>query len=263
MIPVIQPGPSRPGKPKVGFFGITGCAGCLLSVVFNENELLEIPNLVDIKAFPFIKQQNMEDGEYDIIFIEGTVAKQEDLDDILKLRKQTKLLVAMGACSCTGGVPAFRNFISDDHYRELVYHKASHLTDVDPTPVDHYVHVDYYLPGCPPDKNEILNFLKAVAKGKIPKPYDKPVCVECRLNGNRCLLDEGKLCFGPITRGGCNSVCTNNKLECWGCRGPTDDANVKVMLELLKEKGFDTKVIRDRLETFVGLKVAHLYEEEK
>jgi hypothetical protein len=34
-------------KLRVGFFGITGCAGCLESVIFNENEIVGLFDLVD------------------------------------------------------------------------------------------------------------------------------------------------------------------------------------------------------------------------
>jgi len=47
-------------KPKAGFYGITGCAGCLLSVIFNEDELLSMANALDIVSFPFIKEKNSE-----------------------------------------------------------------------------------------------------------------------------------------------------------------------------------------------------------
>ena len=73
---------------------------------------------------------------------------------------------------------------------------------------------------------------------KVPKPYTSPVCIECRRNGNECLLEIGKPCLGPITAGGCDSVCINGGLECWGCRGPTKDMNLKLMIKILKEKGF-------------------------
>jgi coenzyme F420-reducing hydrogenase gamma subunit len=38
-----------PQKPKVGFYDVTGCQGCVLSVIFNEDEILDIIGAVDIK----------------------------------------------------------------------------------------------------------------------------------------------------------------------------------------------------------------------
>ncbi|RMF05721.1 hypothetical protein D6764_03995 [Candidatus Woesearchaeota archaeon] len=244
-------------KLRVGVYGITGCAGCMLSLIFNEDELLDIAELVDIRAFPFIKEKK-DERSFDVVLLEGTVVQPEDLELVEKLRKKTKILVALGACSSTGGVPSLRNFIDPEKYRHLVYHKASGIQDMPPKPVDEYVKVDYYLPGCPPDKKEIIRFLQDAALGKIPKMYPHPVCVECRLRENRCLLEEGKMCLGPITRGGCEAVCPTNNLECWGCRGPVDDANLTELIALLHKKGFDTDRIKARLETFAGLKIAQI-----
>ena len=105
--------------------------------------------------------------------------------------------------------------------------------------------------------------VKDIALGKIPKAHDKPVCYECKLNKNECLLDKDKICFGPITRGNCNAICPNGGLECWGCRGPTDDANIDEMINILKEKGIEHEHIEDRLKTFMGLKLPKRHEEKQ
>jgi len=241
-------------KPKIGVFNITGCCGCVLSIVFNEEELLKLVSIVDIDAFPFIKKKS-NTKKFDIIVMEGTVVNNEDLENLKKAREQTKILVALGACACTGGVPSFRHFSSEKNYQNLIFNKALHLKDLEPKPIDAYVKVDYYIPGCPPYGKEILSFFKEVVLGKKPRLYDKPVCIECRMNENPCLIDSGKLCLGPITRGGCNSVCTTGRLECWGCRGPTSDANIEEILKLLEQKGFRIETIKKRMETFVGLKL--------
>ncbi|HLC50219.1 MAG TPA: hypothetical protein VJI97_02220 [Candidatus Nanoarchaeia archaeon] len=244
-------------KLKMGFYGITGCAGCLLSVIFNEDEILDLVQLVDLKAFPFIKEVNA-DEEFDYVFVEGLVADKGDLEVLQKLRKNSKFLVSLGACACTGCVPAYRQYTLKENYEHLLYRKQNNVEDLQPTPVDAHVKSDYYIPGCPPDKKEIVTFIKNVVLGKQPKPLDNPVCIECRKNGNQCLLDLGKPCLGPITAGGCNAVCINGGFECWGCRGPTKDMNLDLMINILRQKGFDDKFIQDRMRTFVGLKLPML-----
>lgn len=241
-------------KLNVGFYGLTGCAGCQLSVLFNEDELLNLFNLIHVTAFPFVKGRNI-DQEFDFLFTEGLVASQMDMETLKKLRARTKTLVALGACAHTGCVPAYRTFTLKENYEHLLYTKKPGIEDVEPTPLDRYVKVDYTIPGCPPDKREILTFIKDVVTGKEPKPYNNPVCIECRRNNNLCLLEIGKPCLGPITRGGCNAVCVNGGFECWGCRGHTDDANVERMVKLLEEKGYSKEFIRDRMRIFVGLKI--------
>lgn len=249
-------------KPKVGIYGITGCYGCLLSFIYNEDELLKLIDIIDLKAFPFIKEKR-EEKKFDIVFLEGTVVNKEDLKIVKQLREKTTYLVAVGACSCNGGVPSLKYFTSAEKFKCLVYHKASKIKEICAVPVDTYVKVDFYLPGCPPDKEDILSFIKKFVKGMLPLPYTEPVCYECKLNNNACLLDFGKLCLGPITRGNCKAVCPTHGLECWGCRGPTDDANLDVMIHLLETKGFDLKHIKERMETFVGLKIAEMEKGHK
>ena len=244
-------------KARVGVYAITGCAGCQLSIIFNEEELLSLIELVDLVAFPFVKEMN-EEEKFDVVFMEGLVADKGDLELVKKVRDNTKILVSLGACACTGCVPAYRQYTLKENYEHLLYKKEEEITDVKPAPVDEHVKVDFYIPGCPPDKQEIKKFIKDLVLGKTPRPYTSPVCVECRRNGNECLLEHGKPCLGPITAGGCNSVCINGGLECWGCRGPTPDMNLELMINILREKGFDDKFIADRMRTFVGLKLPML-----
>ena len=49
-------------KPAVGFYDLTGCNGCLLSFVFNEDELLDMARHFEIKSFRFIKEVKEENG---------------------------------------------------------------------------------------------------------------------------------------------------------------------------------------------------------
>lgn len=248
-----------PKKLKLGFYAITGCQGCLLSFLFNEDEVLDLLALVDVKAFPFVKEMN-PDEHFDYIFMEGLVADADDLEELKKLRNNCTYMVALGACACTGCVPAYRQFTMRENYEHLIYKKTEAVSDITPTPIDMHVKVDYWIPGCPPDKRQIINFIKDLVLGKTPRPYTDSVCVECKRNLNQCLLDVGKPCLGPITAGGCNSVCTNGKFECWGCRGPTPDANLKLMIKVLREKGYPDEFIKDRMRTFVGMKLPMLEE---
>ncbi len=239
-------------KPVIGFYDLTGCNGCLLSFLFNEDELLDLAKHVDIKTFRFVKGDK-DDKHYDYVFVEGLVACNKDLETLKDIRLKSDKLVAFGACACTGCVPAYRNFIDTSKYAYLVYEKSKEYSDVPATPINHHVQVDFYLPGCPPDKKQIASFIKDIALGKKYPDYDKPVCFECRLNENRCLLDDKKMCLGPVTKGGCNAVCTNSKLECWGCRGPTPDADIPLMTKLLEQKGFAKDHIKQRIRTFSGM----------
>ena len=109
------------------------------------------------------------------------------------------------------------------------------------------VEVDYYLPGCPPPVKLIVNAIDAIAKNELPPKGSvlaplKSVCDECprkRENKSidtiyrvyekapdpeRCLLEQGILCMGPATRGGCGAQCLTVDMPCTGCGGPCPNA---------------------------------------
>jgi coenzyme F420-reducing hydrogenase gamma subunit len=238
-------------KPKVGIFGISGCAGCLLTLLY-EDTFKKITKILDIKSFPLIKEDNYK-GKYDYVFIEGTVCFDEDIIFLNKLRKRAEKVVALGACAHVGGVPSIKNFLNQEKTMRFVYPKYNHLKAEDPTPIAMHIKVDYFLPQCPPNKQEIIEFIKCIVTGKEFKNYQDPVCVECRKKGNLCLLEKGEICLGPITNGGCNALCPSNGVECYGCRGPCKDANLKAFQDLLKEKGYTSKDFHNKIQTFSGL----------
>ncbi len=240
-----------PQKPKIGVYGISGCAGCLLSILF-EDCFKQLIELVDIKAFPLIKQDNYKDN-FDYVFIEGTVCFDDDVLMLNELRKRAKYIVALGSCACTGGVPSIKNFLDPQKTMKLVYPRYDHLKSTPPTPIDNHVKVDYYIPQCPPNKEEIIEFIKCIATNREFKPYSEPVCFECRRKSNSCLLDRGEICLGPVTNGGCSALCPTNNTMCYGCRGPSKDANYKEFLEILKRAGYTKENVLDKMKTFSGL----------
>ncbi len=243
---------------KIGIYGISGCAGCLLTMIY-EPLFKEISKLVNIKSFPLIKEDTYK-GKFDYVFIEGTVCFDEDIIVLNNLRKRAKNIVALGACACVGGVPSAKNFLSNEKTMRIVYPAYNHLKASNPEPIDRHIKVDYYLPQCPPSKSEILEFIKCIVTGKKFRPYTSPVCFECRKKGNPCLLNQGKLCLGPITNGGCGALCPSNGVICYGCRGPCKDANLKAFINLLIEKGYSKKEFHEKVRTFAGLQ---FYKQEK
>jgi sulfhydrogenase subunit delta len=246
-------------KLKVGLMDITSCNGCVLSAAFNEDEVLDIFNLVDILSFRFVSDQATEEmPQFDVVLMEGMVASPRDLEYLKEVRAHTKILVALGTCAHTGNIPAYRRWVPPENVKRLQFEKIDDIVDTMPTPLDEHVQVDATIPGCPVNRRELLEVVKNLVIGKGYRPYTMPVCVECRRNNNVCLLELNRPCLGPITTGGCFAICVNAGLECWGCRGQTKDANLDAQMKMLEGKGFTRDFIIERMRTFVGTKIPAL-----
>lgn len=240
-------------KPKVGIFSLTSCEGCQMRILDLEENLLEIFEKVDIINFHLMKGVNLK-GPFDITFVEGAVVKKEEIKKIKEIRKRSKYMIALGTCASYGGVPSIKDFGFSEEIEREVYHDPSFLDSLENVyGIGHYVEVDYYMRGCPIVKEEFLNVLKYLLIGRTPGDIAYPVCVQCRIEENKCfLIQENKLCMGPITFGGCNAPCPSNSIPCYGCRGPLDDSNVDALIELFKEKGVSRKDIERMFIKFAG-----------
>jgi sulfhydrogenase subunit delta len=243
-------------KVKIGIYELTGCAGDALLILDCEKELIDIFNSADIQSFAMAKSDNI-DGHLDVALVEGSVSTQKEVEEIKEIRTRADTVVAIGLCATVGGIQG--RLSSQEEWEKRytsVYGKSSmsHTSAVLPEPIDSYIKVDYYLPGCPIGKEQFLNFFTRILKGNPPEKYPRPVCVSCKANENECLLKRGEFCLGPLTADGCGSVCINHNLPCVGCWGPVEGANFSSEFELLKEMGFDPEFIKKKLANFFGKK---------
>lgn len=234
-------------KPKVAVFGFTGCEGCQLQLANNEQNLKDLFALIDVAAFRLISSDKQD--EYDIAFVEGSITTDSEAEALETIRAQAKLLIAMGACACLGGVNNLRERFRISEAVQAVYGK--HNIESGPVRrVADVVPVDVELPGCPISKPEFEWLVRQLIMGVEPNLPRYPVCVECKQRINTCVMDMGILCLGPITRAGCNAVCPRNRAGCWGCRGPSEEANYASLAEILKESGFTQEHIAERVSFF-------------
>lgn len=239
-------------KKTLGIFSLTSCDGCQITLLDMDKDFLDITKKFDIVDFALIKDIDFK-KKVDIAIIEGTPVKKEEIKKLKKISKLAKKVIALGTCATFGGVSGMRDY-NEENVKNASYEDTSFLDIVeDIKGIGNYINIDHDIRGCPPVKEEILSVLNDLYEDEESKDYNLPVCVECRKNGNPCLLKEGIKCMGPITYGGCDSICVNNKVSCYGCRGPLKSANIDSLFLILKNKiGMETKEIKNMFMLYAG-----------
>ena len=265
-------------KPKVAFYWCASCGGCEEAVVDLAEDILTVAGAVDIVFWPVALDfkrkdvQAMDDGSIAVSFINGAVRTSEQEEMVKLLRQKSGLVVAFGSCAHIGGIPGLANFHNRAEIFERVYKTAPTVTNPDgiyPQPetemkegtvtlpeffdtvrtLNQTIKVDYYLPGCAPPADLILEAVQAILKGELPEKGavlapDKTLCDTCPLaeykpekismsdikrphevihDPKQCFLAEGIICMGPATRSGCGERCIKAGMPCRGCFGPTKE----------------------------------------
>jgi coenzyme F420-reducing hydrogenase gamma subunit len=238
-------------KPRIAIFKLASCDGCQLSLLDLEDELLDLAAAVEIVHFPEATTRS-EDGPYDIALVEGSVTTSEQLQRVLELRAEAKVLVTIGACATAGGIQALRNFADVDEYREIVYATPEYVETLTmSSPVADHVPVEHELRGCPIAKRQLLELLTALLAGRKPVLPTHSVCVECKLRGTACVMAaRGIPCLGPVTQAGCGAICPAYGRGCYGCFGPAETANLDSITRWWAELGVDEDGITRALRTF-------------
>jgi sulfhydrogenase subunit delta len=263
-------------KPRVGIFGLSGCWGEQIVILNCEDELLAIAGEVEFVDFLGASSVNDTTGPLDIAFVEGSVGSAREEAALRRIRERATLLVACGSCACFGGVAA----AWDEHFgpealrgdsgvaaqglvqtgsaryavATEIYGDAAAVYDMRPhRPLHDFVRVDASLPGCPMEKEEFLQAVACLLNGDTPQPVAYPVCAECRMNEQECLLlAYGIHCSGPVTAGGCGARCPGFNAPCIGCRGPAEEANLASMETIVRKAGYTLEDFRRRQRLFAA-----------
>ncbi|MCD6499530.1 MAG: NADH:ubiquinone oxidoreductase [Deltaproteobacteria bacterium] len=244
-------------KVRVGFFDFTGCEGCQLAKVSMENELPQI--LEHIEIVNFREAMSEKSWDMDVAFIEGSITTPACVERINRIRQAAPILVTLGACSTIGGINAIRVGRDLDEIRQEVYGDKRYLFPSLPVmPVSAVVKVDASIYGCPPNPKDVARFLTQFLAGKIPQAPKYPVCIECKLQGNACLLVQGIPCMGVVTRAGCGAWCPSKGQFCYGCRGLIPDANLDALRISFEECGLSQQEIDNKLHLFSGRELEKL-----
>ncbi len=265
-------------KPKVAFYWCASCGGCEEAVVDLAEDILKVTAAVELVLWPValdFKRKDveaMDDGEIAVSFINGAVRTEEQEEMVRLLRQKSQLVVAFGSCAHIGGIPGLANLWDRETIFEHVYKVVPTVSNPDGIypqtktqmdgneltlpefydtvrTLDQTIEVDYYLPGCAPPPDLIMDAFTAILEGKLPEKGavlapDKTLCDTCPRAKNKpeklsireikrpheiipdpekCFLEEGLICMGPATRSGCGERCINANMPCRGCFGPARD----------------------------------------
>lgn len=238
-------------RPAVGIFKFASCDGCQLTLLDCEDELLALAEAVDIRYFPEASRK-MGKGPFDIALVEGSITTHRDADRIQQIRRQSRLLVALGACATAGGIQALRNWKDSTEFLRAVYARPEYISTLKTsTPVAEHVPVDYELRGCPIQKAHLLEFISALLIGRRPQLPSASLCLECKRRGNTCVLVAcGEPCLGPVTQAGCGAICPAMGRGCYGCFGPHENANAPALARRLREDGMSATDLQRTFRTF-------------
>lgn len=237
-------------KPKLAHVVLGGCEGCYVSLLDVHEGLVDLIESTEIVHSPFTSSTEMQ--QCDVVLVEGAVTNERDEEKLLAAREKATTLVAVGSCAALGGIGGLRNLFSADELLDQVYGDAkpsdglpaltSHVK-----PLSDVVEVDISVPGCAPETKNLLAALQAAIAGSEWEMPRRNMCDECErekkellkhssefvsdavyavmeldeIDPDKCFLEQGVVCMGPMTREGCGAKCTAANIPCRGCQGPS------------------------------------------
>ncbi|MCA3179382.1 MAG: NADP oxidoreductase [Burkholderiaceae bacterium] len=169
-----------PRRLRVATVSLAGCFGCHMSMMDLDGRLFELFERIELDRSPLTDLKHC--GPCDVGLVEGGLCNAENVHVLREFRARCRVLVAVGACAINGGLPAQRNSLDVGRLLVEVYGARPGLAPGsgvpdDPElplplarvhPIHEVVHVDHFLPGCPPSADAIWAFLGALLDGREP-----------------------------------------------------------------------------------------------
>jgi sulfhydrogenase subunit delta len=165
--------------------------------------------------------------------VEGSITTPHDAERIQQVRRQSRSLVTLGACATAGGIQALRNFRDVKEFMSIVYAKPEYISTLEKsTAIGAHVKVDFELRGCPINKNQLIDVIKAFIHGRAPTVPPHSVCLDCKRKAVVCVMvARGIPCMGPVTHTGCGVLCPSYTRGCYGCFGPKENPNTESLAD--------------------------------
>ena len=171
-------------KVRLATVWLGGCSGCHMSFLDLDEFLIGLAGAVDLVYSPIVDVKEYPEN-VDVCLIEGAVCNKDNLEILHKIRARTKVLVSFGDCAVTGNVPAMRNQLGLDNAENVLQRAYIETAQFNPRkpkedgilptllervlPVHEVVHVEYFMPGCPPPADRIKAVVGQLLSGVEPK----------------------------------------------------------------------------------------------
>jgi len=158
-----------------------------MSLLDIDERLLDLIAIVDFDRSPIddIKTFN---GRCAIGLVEGGCCNDENVHVLRDFRKNCDILLSVGECARTGGIPALRNPIPVRECLEeafqtgpTVYNPTGMIPNNEEIPLllnrvvpcHEVVRIDYHIMGCPPSAETMWKVLTALLSNEdVDLPYD-------------------------------------------------------------------------------------------
>lgn len=166
-------------KARVATVWLDGCSGCHMSLLDMDERLILVEELIELVYSPLVDAKQFPEN-VDVALVEGSISSEEDLHKIKLIRKNSKVLVALGDCAVTGNIPSMRDVFPLEDVMQRVYDENATINKQIPTkivprllerviPLHEVVDVDIYLPGCPPSADTIFFAISELLEGRTPE----------------------------------------------------------------------------------------------
>src|SRR5512139_1256990 len=107
-------------KPKIATTSLCGCFGCHMSLLDIDERILQLAEIVEFDKSPINDFKDFT-ARCAVGLIEGGCANEENVHVLRRFREQCDVLVSVGDCATTGGIPALRNMVPLEECLEEAY----------------------------------------------------------------------------------------------------------------------------------------------
>lgn len=151
-------------KLKLGIFTFSCCEDSTIMFTEMLNDHWEQwKDLVEFKHARVLQDKN-DLNDIDVAFVEGAIANERDREKLKEIRDNSKKLVAIGSCACTGAPSDQRNKFDEETQKCIQYLLDRYGYETKVLPLDAVVTVDDKVPGCPMIEAKFLEVLTKYLK---------------------------------------------------------------------------------------------------